>query len=849
MRPFEAVMQTAGRLYGRVARQSAGSAHRRCRAPAVRHGLGDVIERLESRLLLADTATFNTAMLDWHGKSVPVVSGEWILVTKPVGTAAQTDGTMQSMVASAAVLGKVPSLSVKAELPLPGMSVIQASPDVGYDQILSTVSKLPGFEYVEPDFRLYATQLPNDPYFPQLYGMNNTGQTGGLNGADIDMPEAWDTATGDGSVVVGVIDTGVDYTHPDLAANMWRNPGEIPGDGIDNDGDGYIDDVYGWDFINNDNDPMDDVDHGTHVAGTIGAVGNNGVGVTGVNWNVKIMALKFLGPDGGSTDDAIRAISYATMMRNRGVNIRLTNNSWAGSSYSQALYDAIQASGDAGMLFVAAAGNSNQDTDKSPSYPSAFDLPNIISVAATDAQDQRASFSNYGTTTVDLGAPGVNILSTVPNDGYATFSGTSMATPHVSGVAALAWSVAPTASYEYIRDAILGGSDRIASMFGDTATGGRLNAKNTLDLVTATSPVVVFGAGDGSLSEPGTNTGSFVVLRFGNTATALTVPFTVSGTATNGVDYTLSAASFTIPAGATSASITVTPLDDNLTEGPETITLTLQPGSGYTPGASSSMSLRLDDKVARPVNNDFASATVIPDGTTSVTGTNVNADKEAGEPDHAGNPGGASVWWRWTAEVTGTVTINTSGSDFDTLLGVYTGTSVAALTLVASNDDWESLLSQVTFNAVLGTTYQIAVDGYGAATGDIELWIIGGPTGDRFEPNDSFATATDLGTLVNDTEAGLSIHAANNDDYFRFTAAASGNLSADLSFVNANGDLDLFAYDSSQTLLGSSTGTGDGEHVAISVVAGMAYYLKVAGSHGATNPDYTLSITGPALLP
>ena len=204
---------------------------------------------------------------------------------------------------------------------------------------VQALSANPNVKYAEPNYVVHADVfIPNDPQFDQLWGLDNFGQTGGTPDADIDAPEAWDISTGTGAIVVGVIDTGVDYTHEDLAGNMWTNPGEIPGDGIDNDGNGFVDDVYGYDFINDDGDPFDDNDHGTHISGTIGAVGNNGIGVVGVNWDVQIMALKFLSAGGsGSTAGAIAAVDYATMMRNSGVNIQLTSNSWGGGGFSQAL--------------------------------------------------------------------------------------------------------------------------------------------------------------------------------------------------------------------------------------------------------------------------------------------------------------------------------------------------------------------------------------------------------------------------------------------------------------------------------------------------------------------------------
>jgi len=330
----------------------------------------------------------------------------------------------------------------------------------------------PNVQYAEPNYVVNLDLVPNDPRLNELWGMINTGQTGGTPDADIDADMAWTVSTGSSNVVVGVIDTGVDYNHPELAANIWTNPGEIPGNGIDDDNNGYVDDVHGYDFYNHDGDPIDDHYHGTHVSGTIGAVGDNNIGVVGVNWHVKIMGLKFLSSGGsGSTAGAIEAVDYSVMM-----GVDMTSNSWGGGGFSQALYDSIQAAGVANMAFVAASGNNGANTDTSPHYPSAYDLSNIISVAATDHNDLKASFSNYGATTVDLGAPGVDILSTEPGNSYGLLSGTSMATPHVSGVCALIRSVSPGIPVAQLKSVLLAATDPIPSMNGITVSGGRLNA-------------------------------------------------------------------------------------------------------------------------------------------------------------------------------------------------------------------------------------------------------------------------------------------------------------------------------------------------------------------------------------
>jgi subtilisin family serine protease len=347
----------------------------------------------------------------------------------------------------------------------------------GVGQAIARLRGNPHVAYAEPNYIVNLELAPNDPRYTELWGLNNAGQTGGTAGADIDAERAWNVSTGSPAVVVAVIDTGIDYNHPDLFQNIWINQGEIPANGVDDDNNGFIDDVRGWDFVNDDNNPFDDNGHGTHVSGTIGAVGNNGIGVAGVSWRVSLMGLKFLSAAGsGTTADAVDAIEYATMM---GADIM--SNSWGGGGFSQTLLDAINAAAGAEIVFVAAAGNGGADgigdnNDTTPHYPSNYDAPNVIAVAATDHNDARAVFSNFGPTSVDLGAPGVSVLSTLPGNSYGLLSGTSMATPHVSGAAALVRSVAPNTSAALVRQLLLNFADDIQSLQGITVSGGRLNA-------------------------------------------------------------------------------------------------------------------------------------------------------------------------------------------------------------------------------------------------------------------------------------------------------------------------------------------------------------------------------------
>ena len=330
-------------------------------------------------------------------------------------------------------------------------------------------------------------RIPNDTYFEYLWGLNNTGQENGTTDADIDAPEAWDLSTGSTAVVVGVVDTGVDYGHPDLAPNIWTNRGEIAGNRKDDDGNGYVDDFHGWDAVEEDGDPMDENGHGTHVAGTIGAAGNNSRGVVGVNWRVSMVATRFLDAEGsGTTVDAIECLDYLNTLKARGIAVIASNNSWGGGGADFALRESIADANELGILFCAAAGNDGRDNDSTNSFPANYDLPNVISVAATDRNDRLADFSNYGGNKVHIGAPGVEILSTIPRSidaetPYRFLSGTSMATPHVTGAVALLKAHESTLGHLAIRERLLATGDPISALSGRTTTGRRLNVFNALN--------------------------------------------------------------------------------------------------------------------------------------------------------------------------------------------------------------------------------------------------------------------------------------------------------------------------------------------------------------------------------
>ncbi len=329
-------------------------------------------------------------------------------------------------------------------------------------------------DYAEPHFIYEPVRTPDD-YGDYLWGLHNTGNSGGIAGADMNAFEAWDVSTG-GGTIIAVIDTGLDVTHPDIVPNLWTNPGEIAGNGVDDDNNGYIDDVHGYDFVHNDGDPDDREGHGTHVAGTAAASGDDGFGVVGAAFDAKIMGLKFMDRGaGGYSSMAAAAIHYAV---NHGADV--INASWGGYGQSSAIRNAIAYAESRGVMFVAASGNQGNNNDGSGMYPASYTLNNIISVAASDRRDQLANFSNYGASSVDLAAPGVSIVSTVPGGDWSYMDGTSMASPMVAGVVALMVSADPNASLSDIRDALLSSTEPLAGGSDGVTTGGRVDAFGAL---------------------------------------------------------------------------------------------------------------------------------------------------------------------------------------------------------------------------------------------------------------------------------------------------------------------------------------------------------------------------------
>jgi outer membrane protein assembly factor BamB/subtilisin family serine protease len=519
------------------------------------------------------------------------------------------------------------------------------------------------YEFVEPDYVRHASAIPNDPYFGQQWALLNTGSNGpgsGIAGADISATTAWGTRTSASTVIVAVIDTGLRMTHTDIAANLWTNPQENL--------DGYTGDLHGINStvpvlsVNNGN-PNDDDGHGTHVAGILGAVGNNGTGISGVAWQVQIMPLKFLDSSGnGSTANEVTCIDFAI---SHGAN--LINASFGSSAYSQSELLAIQTAGNAGIIFVAAAGNIPESNDLTPSYPANYPLDNIVAVGCSDNRDDLAYFTSYGSGAVDLFAPGDSILSlyNTSDTATATLSGTSMSTPMVTGALALLKAQFPSDTYRQLINRLLSTVDAKANFRGRAQSGGRLN----------------------------------------------------------------------LAAALTSAS-------------------------------------------NRPFNNAFASRAHIQGWSVTARSNNAGATREAGEPAISGDPGGASLWWEWTAPATGPVSIRTAGSSYPTLLGVYTGASLTSLNPVAVADQPGNGASAASFTATAGTTYEIATDGQSGASGLTVLNI--GYANDSFSQPAVLSgpsvtvTSTNANATLETGEPRIQGTTGGHSLWYHWTAPASG---------------------------------------------------------------------------
>ncbi|RYG69724.1 hypothetical protein EON80_09275, partial [bacterium] len=700
----------------------------------------------------------------------------------------------------------------------------------------------PGITEAEPNAQRFMKAVPNDPSYSRQYGLEKIG-----------APAAWNKTKGSNSVIVAVIDSGVNYTHEDLKANMWVNSKEIVGNGKDDDGNGVIDDVYGFDSGDNDGDPMDAHHHGSHCAGIIGAAGNNGTGISGVNWNVKIMACKVMNNAGTIfTSDTMESMQYVLAMKARGQNIRVVSESLGSPSYVQAEKELIDAMAAAGILVVAAAGNETANNDVVPSYPANYDCPNLISVAASGQNDEVASFSNYGATMVDLAAPGVDIYSTYwpGNSAYSNSSGTSMATPMVSGAAALLAGFNSSQNPISLKKVLMETVDALPQWEGKVVSGGRMNLARALQSIdpsglptvnsvspraltnTLRPPIVVnfnkpmnTASVQSNFSINPSVPGTFVWSNGNQTMTFTPTANMLGGSAYQG----------RIKGDAVSAANLK--LDGNLSQ-----TSTGSPSDDYV------WNFRIE---GRPSNDNFASAMPLTGDSGSVPSHNFEATRESGEPRHGNyyGEGDKSVWFKWTAPVTGNVIFNTQGSTFSHVLAAYSGSSVGALTNMEQADSYKNS-AIIEFRAQAGTTYTITVDGMFyprtettppfTDTGNITFsWQFHrSPANDNYASaqlisgNSGSATGNTLGSFYEDNEP---THIGRDSSvWFKWTAPANGAVTFDT--IGSTFDTTLVAFTgssvgSAQAVAQGNDGGGEGRSkLPFTVVGGTTYYITVGGA-------------------
>ena len=562
------------------------------------------------------------------------------------------------------------------------------------------------FHYVEPDFYRSINRVTDDTAFTDgtLWGLNNQGQNGGTDNADIDAPEAWDITVGSRNTIVAVLDTGVRYTHQDLVNQMWVNEDEVPNNGLDDDLDGYVDNIYGADTVGNDGDPMDTNGHGTHVAGTIGAEAGNGHPHVGVAWNVRLMAVKVLGGFGSSVASIVGGVDYAAKNMAHVFNLSL-----GGYGFSQAMYDSLSAAGDAGIIISAGTGNDAIDNDVMPFFPASYDLECIIAVAGTDRNDNLASFSNYGKTTAHLAGPAVTIYSSVASadDAYDVYDGTSMATPHVAGVMALMRSLQPNWSVLRLREKILAAVGPLPSLTDTTVTGGRINAFKAVDGMGSASGLpdgnmeVSIKPGYGSVLLADTDQQIFVTVNDG----APVVDAVVIGILDDGSElYFNNEGDSPDVQGKDNVYSYLLPLPEE----PRKMRLTLVVTA---PDKEDYLRVVKYDIVPIPENDNFADAAKLAPVGGVVEAFNTFATMEAGEPKHAlSSAPGRSLWWNWSPSESGTLHVDISGSDIDGVVSVYYGTSLGSLVELASNLPLDGLRPDfVQFEGKKGKTYRIVV--------------------------------------------------------------------------------------------------------------------------------------------
>ncbi|HEX2853553.1 MAG TPA: PQQ-binding-like beta-propeller repeat protein [Opitutaceae bacterium] len=703
------------------------------------------------------------------------------------------------------------ALRVIETLPrLGGLRVIENSTGEDVDRAIARLRATGRYEFVEPDYVVRALASPSDPAYTDgtLWAFLNTGQNGGLAGADIRAPEAWDLQTSAANIVVAVIDSGLRVTHQELTGNLWVNTGEIAGNGIDDDADGYIDNVHGINAINRTGNPADEGDHGTGVASVIGAVPNNGVGLAGVAWNVQLMGLRFIDATGnGFLSDELRCINFAVARR-----VHVINASFGGSNYSQAAYDALRQARDAGIIVVCAAGNDTENNDSGFHFPSSYLLDNIVSVAATTRADVLATYSNFGSGMVDLAAPGsaIYLASSVSDSTYDTSSGTSFSAPMVSGAIALLKARYPADTYRQTINRLLRSTRKLTGLSGKVATGGRLDLAAALSIA-ETRPfnddfaqrsllsgedISARAASQGATNEGGepAHAGS------GNTSLWWTWTPSRSGPVT--IDTTDSAFDTLLAVYTGGALGALNPVASNDNEAAGKITSKVSfnavAGTSYqiaVDGKGGATGLAVLNLLLQAGNDAFTSAQPLTGRSFAVDGSNVTATRETGEPLILGRPGGRSLWYNWVAPATRRYHVSAFATGTaDTMLGIYTGTALNSLTLVASSLDYGTGVDLITsaatsFTAVAGTTYRIAVDTDNGTSGAFTLALTDSEW--EFNAGDEFyasPTAAPDGTIYL-ADAFGDVYALNPDGTRKWTYELDGFASYSTPAVGTDGTI------------------------------------------------------------
>ena len=768
------------------------------------------------------------------------------------------------------------------------MELIKLPSGMSNQKALDWFSRQPGVVFAEPNYHVTASAVSNDTYYTngQLWGMEGSdsptsvGPAGTTNVYGINAEAAWnDGQTGSKSIFVGIVDTGVQITHPDLVDNIWTNPYDAV-DGIDNDGNGFVDDIHGWDFVNNDNSVYDSVndDHGTHVAGTIGGKGGNGAGVAGVNWNVTMISTKFLGTNGGTTADAVRAIDYITDLKTRhGMDVVATNNSWGGGGYSAALHSAIIRAAKADILTIIAAGNDASNNDSVASYPSntstlvgtttttAASYEGVIAVASLDSSGAMSSFSNYGKTTVDIAAPGAGIMSSVPSNTYASYSGTSMATPHVTGSVALLASKYPNATASQLRTAILATATPTTSVTGKVLTDGRLNVQAALNYsgfnTTSTPPSLSIANVSKAEGNSGTSNMVFTVNLSQAAAADVTVSYATSDiTATAGTDYVAASGTVTIPAGSTTGTFNVVVNGDSTVETDETLRVTLS-------GASSNATIGTATATGTITNDDVAP---VP----SLSVANVSQAE--------GNSGTSNMVFTVTLSqaAASSVTVNyatsnltaTAGTDYVATSGTVTipaGSTIGTFNVVVNGDT--TFESDETLRVTLSGASSNATIGTSTATGTITnddvapLPTLSIANVSKAEGNSGTSNLVFTVTLSQAASAAVTVNYATSDvtatagtDYVATSGTVTipaGSTTGTFNVV-VNGDTTVESDETLRvTLSGASsnatiatataTGTITNDDVAPPVVPSLsiANVSKTEGNSGTSNLVFTVTLS------